>query len=102
MIHELKIWPGYFEEIVTGKKTFEARRADRPFAEGDLLALNEWNPKTEGYTGASLLVKVTYIWRDPTYVREGFVIMSIIPCSVTTVCNYVPAATYRREMEGAV
>ena len=100
MIHELKIWPGYFEDIVTGKKTFEVRRADRPFVEGDLLALNEWNPKTEGYTGASVLVKVIYIWRDPIYVREGFVIMSIVPCDVRLVRDgYAPYITLREGAE---
>ena len=82
MIHGLKIWPEYFTEIVAGTKTFEIRKADRPFTEGDYLALNEWNPETEEYTGASVLVKVTYLWKDPKYVREGYVIMSIAPCSV--------------------
>ncbi len=99
MIHELKIWPEHFEKVVTGKKTFEVRRADRPFAEGDFLALNEWNPTTEGYTGASVLMKITYLLKDPKYVREGFVIMSIAPCSVFPLeYPYVPHAS-RREGE---
>ena len=102
MIHGLKIWPEYFNEIVAGNKTFEVRQADRPFAVEDLLALNEWDPKTEEYTGASVLMKVTNLWKEPTHVREGYVIMSIVPCSVTSVCNYVPYATYPREPEGVV
>ena len=101
MIHGLKIWPEYFNEIVAGNKTFEVRQADHPFAVEDLLAMNEWDPKTETYTGASVLMKVTHLCDDPKYAREGFVIMSTVPCSVTSVCNYVPLATYPREMEGA-
>ena len=31
MTHELKTWPGYFEEIFMGHKTFEIRKNDRNF-----------------------------------------------------------------------
>ncbi len=54
MIHELKILPNYFADVVSGKKQFEVRKADRPFREGDLLALNEYENKM--YTGNSCLV----------------------------------------------
>ena len=37
MIHELKIYPEYFKAVISGEKTFEIRKNDRPFAtrEGD-------------------------------------------------------------------
>lgn len=50
MIHELKTLPEYFADVILGKKTFEVRKYDRPFHIGDLLALNEFDPKTKCYT----------------------------------------------------
>ena len=41
MIHELKIWPKYYEEVSMGHKTFEIRKNDRDFKKGDTLILKE-------------------------------------------------------------
>lgn len=82
MIHALKIEPYFFQKVLSGEKTFEIRENDRNFMTGDLLALNEWDPKKEEYTGDSCLVYVDFAMTDPKYVREGFAIMSIKPCSV--------------------
>lgn len=75
MIHELKILPEYFEEVETNHKTFEIRKNDRDFQVGDILILNEWDG---GYTDNSVERLVTYILSDNKYVKEGYVIMSII------------------------
>ena len=45
MIHELKILPQYFADVISGNKTFEIRKFDRPFHKGDLLALNEYEQR---------------------------------------------------------
>lgn len=81
MIHELKIFPEFFKEVISGKKTFEIRKADRPFAVGDLLALNEFDPNIPGYTDNSCLVYVDYILSGD-YCKDGYAVMSIKPCSV--------------------
>lgn len=81
MIHELKIFQEYFKEVISGRKTFEIRKADRPFAVGDLLALNEFDPNIPGYTDNSCLVYVDYILGGD-YCKEGYVTMSIKPCVV--------------------
>jgi hypothetical protein len=44
MTHELKCWPEFFQAILSGSKTFEARRDDRNFKVGDNLVLKEWTP----------------------------------------------------------
>jgi hypothetical protein len=80
MIHELKIFPEYFNAVISGVKTFEIRKNDRPFKVGDLLALNEYDGQS--YTGNSCLVYIDYILADADYVREGMVVMSIKPCFV--------------------
>ena len=41
MIHELKIWNEYFEEVFMGYKTFEVRKNDRDFKKGDTLILKK-------------------------------------------------------------
>lgn len=58
--HKLKILPEYFEEVVSGKKTFEIRMNDRDFQVGEEALLEEWIPSA-GYTGARALVKITYV-----------------------------------------
>ena len=89
MIHALKIHPEYFAEVLTGKKTFEVRENDRDYKTGDLLALNEYDPEKEAYTGRCVLVYADYVCTSTKYVREGFAVMSIKPCLVR--CVTTPA-----------
>lgn len=77
MIHELKITPEYFDAILSGDKTFEVRRDDRPYAVNDGLCLREY--KGHGYTGRELACKVSYVMRDCNYCKEGFCILGIVP-----------------------
>lgn len=60
-VHELKIWPEFFDAIHRGDKTFELRRDDRGFRAGDVLHLREWDRGTKFYTGQSMWVEVTYL-----------------------------------------
>ena len=96
MIHELKILPQYFADVIKGTKTFEIRKYDRPFHKGDLLALNEFDAERKCYTGNSCLVYIDYILNDKEYCKQGYVIMSIKPCTVWKQdrpfdqCKYIP------------
>ena len=56
-----KIWPGYFKLVKSGKKKFELRLADFRIKKGDVLLLEEWNPKTKKYTGRRIRKKVKYL-----------------------------------------
>jgi len=56
-----KVWPKYFGLIKSGKKKFELRLADFKVKKGDILILEEWNPKTKKYTGRKLKKKVNYV-----------------------------------------
>lgn len=56
-----KIWPEYFEEILSGRKKFELRLADFEAEEGDTLVLEEWDPEKKEYTGRKIEKKVTSI-----------------------------------------
>lgn len=63
-IHELKVWPEYFEAIWLGNKTFELRNNDRDFQVGNRLILREWCPKNAEYTGRQYKRGITYILKD--------------------------------------
>lgn len=73
--HDLKIWPEYYQAILAGYKTFEARVNDRDFAVGDTLRLKEYNPVMNAFTGSSLEVKVTYLLDSPKFCAPGVVIL---------------------------
>ena len=82
MIHELKIFPKYFKDVVSGKKGFEIRENDRDFRVGDFLALNEWDGL---YTGNCCLVEVVYILDRAIRIKsKKHIIMSIRPCHIGT------------------
>ncbi len=82
MIHELKQYPEHFENVISGKKTFEVRKNDRDYKVGDLLALNEYNPETKEYTNRSCIVYIDYILDNSEYCKEGFVTIGFKPCKV--------------------
>lgn len=58
-----KIWLEYFEAVISGKTKYELRLNDFEIKEGDTLVLEEWNPKTNAYTGRKVEKKVTYVGR---------------------------------------
>ena len=62
-VHELKIWPEFFGAVVEGKKPFELRKNDRPYAVGDVLNMKEWDPTIPGFTGQSVTVTVCYVFK---------------------------------------
>lgn len=72
-IHELKIWPEYFEGVATGVKKFEYRLNDRYYRVGDILYLREYIKEAGIYSGREIKVLVTYILK----VENNYVIMSI-------------------------
>lgn len=82
LVHELKVWPEFFDPLDRNEKTFEARRNDRGFKVGDILHLREFVPagfephiltgnyqqdvmppevRAERYTGRECWRKITYI-----------------------------------------
>ena len=60
MIIKKKIWPEWFKIVKSGEKKFELRLADFRIKKGDILVLEEWNPKTKKYTGRKIKKKVKY------------------------------------------
>ncbi|WP_207695533.1 hypothetical protein DOK67_0000162 [Enterococcus sp. DIV0212c] len=74
-VHDIKIKPNFFADVVSGIKTFEIRKNDRGYKKGDILNLQEY--RSGLYTGNELKVKVTYI---PDFLLpDDYVVMGIEP-----------------------
>ncbi len=56
-----KTWAPYFQEIVDGKKTFDARLANFNCKPKDILVLEEYDPKTKKYTGRKIEKEITFV-----------------------------------------
>lgn len=75
---ELQIWPQYFEEVLSGNKTFEVReKRDRDFRVGKKLILMCYDPVTKKYDGRCIVKKVSYVLDDPAFCLPGYVIMGL-------------------------
>lgn len=86
--HHLKTDPAEFNAVAACLKTFELRRDDRGFEQGDLLRLRQTvfshsemeNGHPLVYTGETLIRWVSHILRGPAFgLEEGWCIMSILP-----------------------
>jgi len=72
--HHLKTLPKYWNDIRDGLKTFEVRRDDRGFEEGDELALVHTEHKSV------IFRKVMYILRGGQFgIKAGYVVMGFEP-----------------------
>ena len=81
-----KILQEYFDSILSGRKKFELRLGDFDVKEGDVLALEEWDPKASRYTGRKIEKKVTYIlkfktdklfWPEEDIKKNGLQVLSL-------------------------
>lgn len=76
MEHELKIYPKYFEDVISGKRKFEIRKNDRKFRVGDILILKEWD--NIKYSGREARAEVIYLIDDKFVgIQPGYVVMGI-------------------------
>lgn len=77
-IHDLKILPEYYEQVVKGRKNFELRKDDRDYHVGDMVRFHEY--KDGEYTGRkSYAIPILYILRDcPEYgLMDGYCILGL-------------------------
>ena len=74
--HELKIAPGYYEDVRCGLKRVEVRKNDRGFRVGDVLTLRKWS-NVFGYSGQAFDVRVTHVLSFQDGLTPGYVALSI-------------------------
>lgn len=76
-VHELKTWPQFFDDLLSGRKEFEVRQNDRPFRIDDVLRLREYDPISQTYTGREHKVRIHYLTDLEPVGVPGFVAMGI-------------------------
>ena len=74
-IHEIKIAAMYYEDVVSGKKSFELRKNDRGYKQGDKLIMLEF--KDGKHTGRIINADIVYMLEDYTGLAEGYCILGI-------------------------
>ena len=76
MVHELRIIPMYFDEVVAKRKMFELRKNDRNFRVGDKLILREYDGE---YTGNECERWVQYVFHGTGLygLQPGYCILGI-------------------------
>lgn len=72
-IHQIRLASMYFDDVVSGKKSFELKKNDRGYKEGDFLEMMEF--KDGKNTGRTVRVLVTYLLDDYTGLEDGYCIM---------------------------
>ena len=76
--HTLKILPEYYRALLEGRKTFEVRKNDRDFREGDTLMLEQYDTELARTFGAPLWLKVTYVLKGGQFgIEEGYCVMGV-------------------------
>lgn len=73
-IHEIKIAAMYYEDVVSGKKSFELRKNDG-YKQGDKLSMLEF--KDGKHTGRIINADIVYMLEDYTGLAEGYCILGI-------------------------
>lgn len=75
-IHKIKTIQPYFDRCWQQSKTFEIRKNDRDFQKGDTVYLQEYDFKTDTYSGKELRTTILYVLNDYSAIEKGFVVFS--------------------------
>lgn len=74
-VHDVKLGATFFEDVKTGRKTFELRKNDRGYKEGDIIVLHEY--KDGATTGRTITKKIVYMLEDFTGLEDGYCILGL-------------------------
>ena len=90
--HYLKTLPEYFNAVENGTKPFEVRKNDRNYQVGDTLHLQEYS--NGAYTGREISKKICYILDNPTFCKDGFVVLGL-----QSTCNQLEKSEMHEQIE---
>lgn len=76
--HNLKTVNPYFEEVFSGRKTFEMRKNDRDFQPGDLVILMEYDAWNNSFSGRVIAFKIGYVLYAYSGLQVDFVVFSLL------------------------
>lgn len=74
-VHDVKLGITFFDDVKTGRKTFELRKNDRGYKEGDIIVMHEYKDGTT--TGRTIEKKIVYMLEDFTGLEDGYCILGL-------------------------
>ena len=74
-VHQIRLAKSYFDDVANGIKTFELRKNDRGYKQGDSLKMLEF--KDGKHTGRTIDADIIYMLEDYTGLTEGYCILGI-------------------------
>lgn len=74
-VHELKCWPSLFDDLRSGRKSFDIRKNNRGFQTGDRIAFRKFCPEKKQYTNPA-----ESLTADIGYILSGFGLKSDYVC----------------------
>lgn len=74
-VHDVKLGTTFFDDVKTGRKTFELRKNDRGYKEGDTIVLHEYKDGTT--TGRTITKKIVYMLEEFTGLEDGYCILGL-------------------------
>jgi hypothetical protein len=77
-VHYLKSVDPWYEPIEEGNKRHDIRVNDRDYKEGDTVVLLHYYAEVDAYTGKYEMFKIGYISKNPTQVKEGYVVFTLL------------------------
>lgn len=74
-VHQIRLAKMYFDDVATGKKSFELRKNDRDYKVGHILELLEFDDGK--YIGRTIKAEIVYMLEDYTGLTDGYCILGI-------------------------
>lgn len=74
-VHSIRLAASYFNDVASGKKSFELRKNDSGYKVGDMLEMLEF--KDGKNTGRIIQAEITYLLEDYTGLEDGYCILGI-------------------------
>lgn len=74
-VHDVKLGTTFFDDVKTGRKTFELRKNDCGYKEGDIIVMHEYKDGTT--TGRTIEKKIVYMLEDFTGLEDGYCILGL-------------------------
>lgn len=74
-VHSIRLAKTYFNDVASGKKSFELRKNNRGYKVGDILEMLEFEDGKN--TGRIIQAEITYILEGYTGLEDGYCILGI-------------------------
>lgn len=97
-VHSIRLAKTYFNDVASGKKSFELRKNDREYKVGDMLEMLEFADGRN--TGRIIQAEVVYMLEGYTGLEEGYCILGISVKKVDTEKYEIPGQMKIEDFKG--